>query len=147
MHWLGRSFSLVALFPAGRQAIHPTTGSCAKRTGSAGAAIVAVQEVLRAHLFALTEHCRAALLRTADRAVIAQKQIAVATINPALFAGTRCICSLSESAGKQQQKQDYWLPPTANQCNHSATPVGLYGQMISIFRQSQRLSRRMAAAT
>ena len=123
MHWLGRSFSLVALFPAGRQAIHPTTGSCAKRAGSAGAAIVALQEVLRSRLLALAKHCRAALLRTADGAVIAQKQIAVATVNPAFFAGTRGIGRLNENAGKQQQEQDHWFPATANQFSHSPTPV------------------------
>ena len=85
---LNELLALVALVAAGRQAIHPASWPGAERAGAAGAAIGILQQRLRSRLVFTAKHRRATFLRTTDGAVIAQEQIAVATIDAALLPRT-----------------------------------------------------------
>ena len=117
-----RSLTLVTLIATGGKTVHPTPWPSAKRTRATGASIVTLQQRLRSALALVAVHRRTAFLRATDRAVIAQKQVAVAAINSTFLARARGIGGDCRSAEHGQQHSEKRHPAKAIEHAHGTTP-------------------------
>lgn len=99
-------FALVALAAARCEAIDPAPGADTVIATAALATVGGLEQGLRPSLVAKPQHSGTGLLRSTDRAVVAEEGIAITPGDPALAPGTRLIGGKGRSAQDQQQDRD-----------------------------------------